>query len=259
MASDRFYFWRGYYEALEKLRSDERRGAFVMAMCAYAFDGIEPDFSSDPMLDFAWSLITDQLSQSVEIGRRASRNGKKGGRPKGSRNKKSSALSTAKSTAESDMNGHEMNGHEMNVRSSEDERGAGPPSRGAGRPAPERPVTNQGSMSDGPIGSMGQSTSDPYGSLVTDPDNQSTSDPDDQTTTNQMTDDHLTNNQTTTNQITNDPTTKDLIGQTLSPDYLIDLDEEDWDESSDLLHQEPIAMQDLSSLTGVTDGGAADA
>ena len=254
MASDRFYFWRGYYEALKKLPGNERRGAFVMAMCSYAFDGIEPDFSSDPMLDFAWSLITDQLSQSVEIGRRASRNGRKGGRPKGSKKKKSSALSTAKSTAESDMNGHEMNGHEMNVRSSEDERGAGPPSRGAGRPAPVRPASDNGSVSEEPSGSSDQLTNDPEGSSVTDPNNQTTND---QPTNDPI--DQTTNDQTTTNQQTNDPTTKDLIGQTLSPDYLIDLDEEDWDESPGVLSQEPIEMQDLSSLTGVTDDGAADA
>ena len=271
MASDRFYFWRGYHEALKKLPSNERRGAFVLAMCAYAFDGIEPDFSSDPMLDFAWSLITDQLSQSVEIGRRSSRNGRKGGRPKGSKSKKSSAKSgvksraksTVKSSAESDMNmnGHEMNGHEMNVRSSNDERGAEPTPRGAGRSAPVRPVSYSGSVSEQPERSSDQATRDPNGYLVNDPNNQPTNN---QTTNNPITsnqkpNNQLTNNQTTSNQPTSEQTTKDLIEQAPSPDYLIDLDEEDWDESPDLLVQEPIEMQDLSSLTGVTDDGATDA
>lgn len=77
--SERFYFWRGYYDALAKLPTDEQRGAFVMCLCRYAFDGEEPDFSNDPMLSFAWSFIRDQVAESVAIGREMAERGRKSG------------------------------------------------------------------------------------------------------------------------------------------------------------------------------------
>ena len=41
MAQDRFYFWRGYYDAMEYL-SDEEAGRLFRAICAYAFEGEAP-------------------------------------------------------------------------------------------------------------------------------------------------------------------------------------------------------------------------
>lgn len=93
MAADRFYFWRGYHKALSMLETDEQRGQLIMAMCEYAFDGIEPDMT-DPMQRIVWAVIEDQIRESVEIGRKQSERGKRGGRPR-----KSSKKSTAKSTA----------------------------------------------------------------------------------------------------------------------------------------------------------------
>lgn len=91
MAQDRFYFWRGYWDALQRL-PPTMRGDFVSAMCQYAFDGIEPAFESE-MLEFAWQFVKDQISESVRIGQEQSARGKRGGRPK------TTAKSTAKTTA----------------------------------------------------------------------------------------------------------------------------------------------------------------
>lgn len=111
MAQDRFYFWRGYYDALATLPTDAQRGRFVMAMCQYAFKGELPDLSDDPVLAFAWMVVRDQVAESVEIGRKQAERGSKGGRPRGTRKggaettaettDKTTALSGAKSGAES--------------------------------------------------------------------------------------------------------------------------------------------------------------
>lgn len=111
MAQDRFYFWRGYYDALATLPTDAQRGRFVMAMCQYAFSGELPDLSDDPVLAFAWMVVRDQVAESVEIGRKQAERGSRGGRPRGTRKSgaettaettdKTTALSGAKSGAES--------------------------------------------------------------------------------------------------------------------------------------------------------------
>jgi hypothetical protein len=92
--SERFYFWRGYWDAIRKLPDAETRDRFVTAICAYAFDGTEPDFTGEPMLDFAWSLVADQVRESVQIGVKQSEYGRRGGRP--SKRGKSGAKSTTK-------------------------------------------------------------------------------------------------------------------------------------------------------------------
>lgn len=81
MAQDRFFFWRGYYDAILELEDDALVGKFMMALCAYAFDGIEPELD-DQTLRFAWLMVRDSVQESVEIGRRGSEYGKRGGRPK---------------------------------------------------------------------------------------------------------------------------------------------------------------------------------
>ena len=97
--SERFYFWRGYWDAIRKLPDAETRDRFVTAICAYAFDSVEPDFTGEPMLDFAWSLVADQVRESVQIGVKQSEYGRRGGRP--SKRGKSGAKTTAKSTPKS--------------------------------------------------------------------------------------------------------------------------------------------------------------
>lgn len=116
--SERFYFWRGYYDALRKIPSDEQRGRFIMAVCAYAFDGKEPDLSDDPMLDIGWSLVADGSRESVRKGVEQSQRGALGGRPQNKQKSgakstaKSTALSTAKSGAKSEKKRREEKGSE---------------------------------------------------------------------------------------------------------------------------------------------------
>lgn len=78
--SERFYFWRGYYDAMEYLTDDEV-GRLFRAICAYAFDGEEPDFESERVLQVAWTMVADTARESVEMGKRASDYGRQGGRP----------------------------------------------------------------------------------------------------------------------------------------------------------------------------------
>ena len=78
--SERFYFWRGYYDAMNYLNDDEV-GRLFRAICAYAFDGEEPDFGDERVLQVAWTMVADTARESVEMGKRASEYGKQGGRP----------------------------------------------------------------------------------------------------------------------------------------------------------------------------------
>jgi hypothetical protein len=78
--SERFYFWRGYYDAMNYL-NDGEVGRLFRAICAYAFDGEEPDFGDERVLQVAWTMVADTARESVEMGKRASEYGKQGGRP----------------------------------------------------------------------------------------------------------------------------------------------------------------------------------
>lgn len=78
MAQDRFYFWRGYYDAMEYL-SDEEAGRLFRAICAYAFEGEAPDFGEDRLMQVAWTMVADSVAESVDMGRRSSEAGKRGG------------------------------------------------------------------------------------------------------------------------------------------------------------------------------------
>lgn len=111
MATDRFYFWRGYYDALKKLEpSDGYR--LVMAMCSYAFDGDEPDLTDSYPLDVTWQVLRDQVGESVAIGQRMAAIGAKGG---SSKRKQSDAQATLKQRSKqrsSERKGTEVNGKE---------------------------------------------------------------------------------------------------------------------------------------------------
>lgn len=104
--SERFYFWRGYYEALKKLPDAESRDAFVMAICRYAFENEEPDFDGDRLLDFAWAIVSEQVHESVEIGRKMAERGRRGGKASGK------TRSSASSSASSEGKGTEVTGTE---------------------------------------------------------------------------------------------------------------------------------------------------
>jgi len=77
--SDRFYFWRGYYDALKMLPTPEQRDGLVMGLCAYAFDGEEPDYSGDAVLSVVWQIVRDQVAESVNIGREMAERGRRSG------------------------------------------------------------------------------------------------------------------------------------------------------------------------------------
>ena len=76
--SERFYFWRGYYDAMEYL-NDEEVGRLFRAICAYAFDGEMPDFSDERLLQVAWAMVADSVAESVDMGKRSSKGGQNSG------------------------------------------------------------------------------------------------------------------------------------------------------------------------------------
>ena len=113
--SDRFYFWREYWEALAVLPTDAQRGRFVMELCAFAFEGREPEFADDPQLAFAWAFVRGQVRRSIEIGRERSKAGKRSGetRRKGANSVPNSVPNKNEQTANSvpnDMNRYEYGG-----------------------------------------------------------------------------------------------------------------------------------------------------
>ena len=69
-----FLFYESYYRAAEQMNSRDR-ASFVLAMCAYIFDGVEPDLKG--AAGIAWTL-TKPVVDSNQKRREA---GKKGGRP----------------------------------------------------------------------------------------------------------------------------------------------------------------------------------
>lgn len=72
---DKITFFVSYYEAAKLLPEDER-GAFLMGLLSYAFEGSDPDFSGSQKL--AFTLIKPNIDSSV----RSHGAGKSGGRPK---------------------------------------------------------------------------------------------------------------------------------------------------------------------------------
>lgn len=135
--SDRFYFWRGYYDALKMLPTAEQRDALVMGICSYAFDGDEPDFSGDAALAIGWAILRDQVRESVEIGRDASRRGSMGGRPR--KGEKTSAKTTAKTSA--------LSSAKSSVKSSA-ESSAESEGKGTDRKGSDFPPSGEGSAPD---------------------------------------------------------------------------------------------------------------
>lgn len=73
--ADKITFFVSYYEAAKLLPEDER-GAFLMGLLSYAFEGNEPDFAGSQKL--AFTLIKPNIDSSV----RSHGAGKSGGRPK---------------------------------------------------------------------------------------------------------------------------------------------------------------------------------
>ena len=89
-ATDGFKFWDAYYDALKLLDTDAERGHFVMALCAYVFDGTEPELSG--MERFGFTLIAKQAAESKRLAAQACEKGRRSGesRRRKSRERKSS-------------------------------------------------------------------------------------------------------------------------------------------------------------------------
>lgn len=77
--TDGFKFWASYYDALKALDTDKQRSDFMLALCAYVFDGVEPEFD-DPVVRFGYTLVAEQARQSMEISRAAREGGLKSGK-----------------------------------------------------------------------------------------------------------------------------------------------------------------------------------
>lgn len=70
-------FWANWFTAIECLETEEARGAFVMKLLRYAFEGVKPDIG--PQEFPLWTLIQPVIDANL----RDVANGLKGGRPKG--------------------------------------------------------------------------------------------------------------------------------------------------------------------------------
>lgn len=87
-----FLFYESYYRAARKMNVKDK-AAFVLALCAYVFDDIEPKLSG--AADIAWDLTRPTLDANLK--RRKA--GRKGGRPK--------AKTQTNGYAENETNGYE--------------------------------------------------------------------------------------------------------------------------------------------------------
>lgn len=70
-----FVFYRSFYDAVLLLEPEEQLET-LLALCAYALDGIEPSFTGPPAAVFAIARA------NLDANQRRYENGKKGGRPK---------------------------------------------------------------------------------------------------------------------------------------------------------------------------------
>ena len=103
--ADSFKFWSTYYEALKIVPSGEDRARLIMSLCGYVFEGVEPDFSDAPMLGALFEIMHEQALISKDIAAAARENGKRGGRPAGTKKKprgKTPRLTDPKTEVETD-------------------------------------------------------------------------------------------------------------------------------------------------------------
>lgn len=72
-----FTFLESFYRQAE-LMTQEQAHRYLMGLCAFAFDGVVPEFEDDPILRMAWV----STSSAIEANLKQRADGKKGGRPK---------------------------------------------------------------------------------------------------------------------------------------------------------------------------------
>lgn len=93
-------FFASFYETLKKL-PEAQREPFMMGLLGYAFEGIEPDFADDLLLDIAFTNARPNLDASARKAKVARENGEAGGRPetKHKTNAKTDRKTNAKTNA----------------------------------------------------------------------------------------------------------------------------------------------------------------
>ena len=170
--SDRFYFWRGYYDALTMLDEPVQVERFIKGMCAYAFDGEVPDFSDDKVLLVVWQIVRDQVAESVNIGREMSERGRRGGKASGKTRSSGSsgASSSASDTPEEGDGSSGSSTASSSGSSSGSSEGKGTERKGSDRPSLNRegpaslPSANAGKLSGRPeyVGDLGHGAKDIY-------------------------------------------------------------------------------------------------
>lgn len=74
-SAQRFSFYASFYEAAKDL-DDEKRLAFYDAIMAYAFDGIEPEFTG--IMNAVWNLTKPNVDASIKYCKAGAKGGKKG-------------------------------------------------------------------------------------------------------------------------------------------------------------------------------------
>lgn len=142
MPSESFKFWDSFDEALDPL-DDATYGRLVRAVAHKVFRDEDPDFSDNPILNAAYTVMMRNSEQSRDIARRARENGSKSaGRPR----KNSSRKTNQKPRKPTGLtNRRERSGEETTVSSLHSYTGAGGSGADAPAPAPSPYPT------DGPV------------------------------------------------------------------------------------------------------------
>ena len=89
-------FFESYYQAA-KMIPEERQGAFLMGLLAYAFEGVEPDFESD-IERIAFTLTRPNIDGSAKRSATNAANGKANGKSDEKATEKAGAKAKRKAT-----------------------------------------------------------------------------------------------------------------------------------------------------------------
>jgi hypothetical protein len=100
LVADSFVMYKSYIEAARKFPKDKQL-AFYDWIIDYAIYDVEPDFSAEPpemqfALDVVFGQIKTSITASIKRYEACVENGKKGGRPKGTKNLKNQTENQSK-------------------------------------------------------------------------------------------------------------------------------------------------------------------
>lgn len=97
MATDSFKFWDSYYDALKVLDTNDQRGEFLMKLCTYVFEGVEPTFS-DQMVEMAFRFCSKQAEESMLLSKKARERGFKSGESRRKKSKTNTVRNTVRNS-----------------------------------------------------------------------------------------------------------------------------------------------------------------